>query len=173
MNCKEMPPTPNQMRLSCIHGCSNGGSVRRKLRMDRKTISEPTLGGWCDGGVTDSGEHFAAQARIDAPLSPINPFQRYSGRHLGGQSVCDGRDGTVHRANMVVMERRKLSKNSGLTRTTFSSLKKVSASPPLHHSVVNDYCEDMVPRSFDCCQWTAHRRHILWPHSLNEMGFVL
>ena len=161
------------MRLSCIHGCSNGGSVRRKLRMDRKTISEPTLGGWCDRGVTDSGEHFAAQARIDAPLSPKDPFQRYSGRRRGGQSVCDGRSGAVHRANIVVTERRKMSKKSGLARTTFSSLRKEIASPPLNHSVGEVYYMGVVPRSLDCSQWEAHRRHILWPHSLNEMGFVL
>jgi len=117
-----------------------------------KKYQNQLWGGWCDGGGIDTGQHFAAQERIDTPLSPINPFQRYPGRNLGGQSVCDGRGGAVHRANMVVMERRKLSKNSGLTRTTFSSLKKVIASPPLHHSVVSDYCEDMVPRSFDCCQ---------------------
>ena len=79
----------------------------------------------------------------------------------------------VHRANMVVKERRKLSKKSGLTRTNFSSLKKVIASLLLHHSVMKGYYKGMVPRSLDCSQWEARRQHILWPHSLNEMGFVL
>ena len=46
----------------------------------------------------------------------------------------------------VLMERRKLSKKSGLTRMTFSSLKKVIASPLLHHSVVEDYSKGTVPR---------------------------
>lgn len=92
--------------------------------MADETVSEPTSDGWCDGGGSDAGQHFAAQKRIDAPLSPNDPLQRYSGRHGRGQSVCDGRGGAVHRANMVVMERRKLSKKSGRARTTFSSLKK-------------------------------------------------
>ena len=87
--------------------------------------------------------------------------------------MCDGQGGAVHRANMVLMERRKLSKKSGLTRTNFSSLKKVIASLLLHHSVAKGYYKGVVHRSLDSCQWEACRRHILWPHLLNEMGFVL
>ena len=70
------------------------------------------------------------------------------------------------------MERRKLSEKSGATRTTFSSLKKVSASPLLHHSVGKGYHEGVVPRSLDCCQFKAHRQHILWHHLLAQTGFV-
>ena len=105
--------------------------------------------GWCSGGGNGAGPHFSAQTRINAPLSPSNPFQQYSGRQRGGQSACDGHGDAVNRANMVLMERRKLSKKSGLTRTTFSSLKKVITSLLLHHSVAKGYHEGMVPRILD------------------------
>ena len=51
--------------------------------------------------------------------------------------------------NWVVMERPKLSKKSGLTRTTFSSLKKAIASPLLHHSVTEGNYKGTVPRILD------------------------
>ena len=71
--------------------------------------------------------------------------------------MCDGRGGAVHRANMVVMERRKLSKKSGLARTTFSSQKKAIAKPLLNHSVEKGCHEGVVPRGLDCSQWGARR----------------
>ena len=65
--------------------------------------------------------------------------------------MYSGRGGAEHCANMVVVERRKLSEKSGLTRKNFSSLKEVIASPLLHHSVIKGYHEGMVPLSLDCC----------------------
>ena len=81
MNCKRTPPPPTQMRLVYIHGRGDNQSARRKRHVEDETVSEPTSDGWCDGGGSDAGQHFAAQKRIDARLSPNDPFQRYSGRH--------------------------------------------------------------------------------------------
>ena len=50
----------------------------------------------------------------------------------------------------VVMGRQKLWKKSGLARTSVPSPNKVIASPLLHHSVVKDHHEGMMPRSLDC-----------------------
>ena len=86
--------------------------------------------------------------------------------------MCNGRGCAEHWANMVVEERRNQSKNSGLARTTFPCVKKATASPLQYHSVMTGYCEGVVPRSLACCQWEAHRRHILWHHLLAQMGFV-
>ena len=173
MNCKAIPPPLNQMRLAYIHICGGDGSARWKGRMDRKTVSESILGGWWESGGAGAGPHFVSQTRTDAPLLPNDPLQWYSWRHWGGQSVWNGRSGAVHRANMVVMGRQKLSEKSGLARTTFSSPPKVIASHLLHHSVVKDYHEGVVPRSLDCSWWEARRRHILWHLLLDQTGFVL
>ena len=86
--------------------------------------------------------------------------------------MYNGRGSAEDRANMVVVERRKLSEKIGCDANNFSSLKKVSASPLLHHSVGKGYYEGMVPRSLDCCQCEAHRQHILWHYLLAQMGFV-
>ena len=60
--------------------------------------------------------------------------------------MCNGRGCTEHWANMVVVERRNQSKNLGLARTIFPCLKKATASPLQHHSVMTGYCEGVVPR---------------------------
>ena len=90
--------------------------------------------------------------------------------------MYNGRGSAEDRANMVVVERRKLSEKIGCDANNFSSLKKVSASPLLHHNVGKGYYEGMVPRSLDCCQCEAHRQHILWHYLLAQMhcqmGFV-
>ena len=104
---------------------------------------------------------------------PITPSSGIEEGILGSQTVCSGRGCAEHQANMAEMKRRKQSKKSGLARTTFPYLKKATASPLLHHSILTGYYEGMVPRSLACCQWEAHRRHILWHHLLGEMGFVL
>ena len=86
--------------------------------------------------------------------------------------MYNGRGSAEDRANMVVVERRKLSEKIGCDANNFSSLKKVSASPLLHHSVGKGYHEGVVPRSLDCSQFEAHRQHILWHHLLAQTGFV-
>ena len=171
-NREGIPPPSNQMHLKYIHICGSDGSVRRKRHVDHKVVPASTLGGWWDSGGAGAGPRFAAQARIDAPLSPNNPFRWYSGRHLGGQSVYNGRGSAEDRADMVVFERRKLSEKIGCGANNFSSLKKVSASPLLHHSVGKGYYEGVMPRCLDCCQWEAHRQHILRHYLLAQMGFV-
>ena len=40
-----------------------------------KKYSNQLSDGWRDGGGNDAGQHFAVQARTDAPLSPKTPFQ--------------------------------------------------------------------------------------------------
>ena len=72
-----------------------------------------------------------------------------------------GRDGTSETVEKI-----------GSNANEFFKAQKVIASLLLHHSVVKGYYKGMVPRSLDCSQWEARRRHMLWPHSLNEMGFV-
>jgi hypothetical protein len=86
--------------------------------------------------------------------------------------VYNGRGSAEDRADMVVGERQNCRRKSGAARTTFSSLKKVSASPLLHHSVGKGYYEGVMPRCLDCCQWEAHRQHILRHYLLAQMGFV-
>ena len=72
-----------------------------------------------------------------------------------------GRDGTSETVEKI-----------GSNANEFFKAQKSNCKSPAAPQCCEGYYKGMVPRSLDCSQWEARRRHMLWPHSLNEMGFV-